>query len=127
MRRPVAAVLARPKSRIFRVQSDFTTMLLGFRSCPDQQHKPVLEEAAQDVGLKEERARHSERPIPDDKHTYLYNSCTYVNSNDKILKCIDSVLSDSYETDFILVLLHMNHPISTGRLCPPRNKRCNET
>lgn len=28
----VQAVLARPKSRIFRVQSDFTTMLLGFRS-----------------------------------------------------------------------------------------------
>ena len=33
MRRPVAAVLARPKSRIFSVQSDFTTMLLGFKSC----------------------------------------------------------------------------------------------
>lgn len=28
----VPAVLARPKSRIFRVQSDFTTILLGLRS-----------------------------------------------------------------------------------------------
>lgn len=29
----VPAVLAKPKSRIFSVQSDFTTMLLGFKSC----------------------------------------------------------------------------------------------
>lgn len=29
----VPAVLARPKSKILRVQSDLTTMLLGFRSC----------------------------------------------------------------------------------------------
>lgn len=29
----VPAVRARPKSRIFRVQSDFTTILLGLRSC----------------------------------------------------------------------------------------------
>lgn len=28
----VQAVRARPKSKILRVQSDFTTMLLGFRS-----------------------------------------------------------------------------------------------
>lgn len=91
MRRPVAAVLARPKSRIFRVQSDFTTMLLGFRSCPDTQHKPGLEEEAQDVGLKEESARHSDRTIPDCKHTYLYNSCTYIKSTKQILKFTDSV------------------------------------
>jgi len=29
----VQAVLASPKSKIFKVQSDFTTILLGFRSC----------------------------------------------------------------------------------------------
>lgn len=29
----VQAVRAKPKSKILRVQSDFTTMLLGFRSC----------------------------------------------------------------------------------------------
>ena len=43
MRRPVAAVLARPKSRIFNVQSDFTTMLLGFKSCPEKENKPDLD------------------------------------------------------------------------------------
>lgn len=60
MRRPVAAVLARPKSRIFKVQSDFTTMLLGFRSCPDKQHKPDLEEeGAQHDGLCEGSAPRS--------------------------------------------------------------------
>lgn len=68
MRRPVAAVLARPKSRIFRVQSDLTTMLLGFRSCPDTQYKFGLEDEAQDVSLKEESARHSRRTITDCKH-----------------------------------------------------------
>ena len=35
----MAAVLAKPKSRIFSVQSDFTTILLGFRSYRERERE----------------------------------------------------------------------------------------
>lgn len=76
MRRPVAAVLARPKSRIFRVQSDFTTMLLGFRSCADTQHKADLEEeGAQHIGLNEELARQFYVNTASHKWPHFHKDC----------------------------------------------------
>lgn len=92
MRRPVAAVLARPKSRIFKVQSDFTTMLLGFRSCPDKHHKPDLEEQGSNMMVYMRNMTDiPKKSIPDCKHTYLHISRrSYKNSITKVRTFTDS-------------------------------------
>lgn len=50
----VQAVRARPKSKILRVQSDFTTMLLGFRSWGGEKLNDSEEEKKKHINISVE-------------------------------------------------------------------------